>query len=462
MATAPVPPDHGDTERDHMDRATNASAAFRVVVVTGADAGKSIEVGPALPAPVLLGKSTACSLVLADSRVSRRHVSLEATGGALRVLDLDSTNGTEVNGLVVADASLRGGELLSIGDTTLRVELVDANATSPLWPVAAFGRLLGSSVTMRRMYPLLQKLAASNLPLVVEGETGTGKELCAEAIHEMGPRKSAPFVVFDCTAHGTSQLESVLFGEHEPPSSGARGRGSVREGLFEQANGGTLLVDEIAELPLLLQAKLLRVLERGEFSRVRGDGWLHADVRIITTTRQNLDREVERGRFREDLFFRIAAARIALPPLRQRATDVPLLARHFWKQATAGDRSRAMPADLLDAYGGYGWPGNVRELRHVVSRKAALGEYDAEALTPAPPSPSPGTSGSDALYARMLDRGASFSEARAHVIAEFERGYVEHVLAKHGGNVSRAAAASGIARRYFQILRTRHGGERRG
>jgi DNA-binding NtrC family response regulator len=442
------PRHHDDTERDHVDRASDTGCAFRIAVIDGPDAGKAIEVGPAAPAPVLLGKSAACELVLADARVSRRHVSLEASGGALRVLDLTSTNGTQVNGVRVADASLRGGELLRIGDTTLRVELLDARAKSPLWPVESFGRLLGSSVSMRRMYPLLQKLAASTLPLVIEGETGTGKELCAESIHEMGPRKAAPFVVFDCAAHGTKQLEAVLFGEQEP----------AREGLFEQANGGTLLVDEIAELPLVLQAKLLRVLDRGEFSRVHGDGWLHADVRVITTTRQNLEREVERGRFREDLYFRIAAARIALPPLRDRANDAPLLAQHFWTQV-AGAGDRAMPSDLLEAYGeGYAWPGNVRELRHVVLRKAALGDSDDEALAT---SKATGALGS-ALYADLFDAGASFSSARAQVIAEFEKSFVERVLAKHGGNVSRAAAASGIARRYFQILRTRHGRERGG
>ncbi|HEY3816807.1 MAG TPA: sigma 54-interacting transcriptional regulator [Polyangiaceae bacterium] len=437
------------TQRQSVDRALEPLSSYRVAVVDGPDAGKSLEVGAETPGRVLVGTSAVCGLVLTDGLVSRRHLALEAQEGILRAIDLGSTNGTVVNGVSILAAALRGGELVRVGGTTLRIDALGSPAPAALWPTESFGRVLGVSVAMRRLYPLFQKLSASALPLVVEGETGTGKELLAESLHELGPRKGGPFVVFDCAVHGEKQVEAALFGEDDPAAP-RRPRGQalapLRKGLFEEADGGTLLVDEVADLSPLLQAKLLRAVERGEFCRVRGDGWLRADVRIVATTRRDLDREVESGRFREDLFFRLAATRAELPPLRERAGDVPLLALHFWSEA-AGP-GRAPPPELLRAYEDYPWPGNVRELRHVVARKVALG--DAE------PGDTP-SSGPEvhALTDRVLDLDLPFSQARAQVLAAFERRYVERVLAKHGGNVSRAAAASGIARRYFQILRTR-------
>jgi DNA-binding NtrC family response regulator len=434
------------TQRQTVERAHDAVSSFRIVVVDGPDQGKSLDVGAESPGRALVGTSAVCGLVLADALVSRRHLTLEAQEGILRVIDVGSTNGTVVNGVSILAAALRGGELVQIGGTTLRIDPVGAPSPAALWPTESFGRVLGTSAAMRRLHPLFQKLSASALPLVVEGETGTGKELLAESLHEMGPRKLAPFVVFDCAVQGEKQVEAALFGEEDPTGPRRAAKAPLRRGLFEEADGGTLLVDEVAELSPLLQAKLLRAVERGEFCRVRGDGWLRADVRVIATTRRDLDREVESGRFREDLFFRLAATRVELPPLRERAGDVPLLARHFWTDG-AGP-GRPLPPDALRAYEDYPWPGNVRELRHVVARKVALGDAELEGPPPAAPEV-------HALTDRVLDLDLPFSQARAQVLAAFERRYVERVLAKHGGNVSRAAAASGIARRYFQILRSR-------
>jgi two-component system response regulator HydG len=435
------------TERVPLDRETSGDegrvATFRVSVVDGPDRGKEAIVGPESPAPLLVGTGPACGLPLTDRRVSRRHLSAVPEGSALRIQDLGSTNGTTVSSIRVADATLTGGELVRIGATTLRVDIMEESGAPKLWPVESFGRLVGASAAMRRLFPLAAKLAASTLPVIVEGETGTGKELFAESLHEMGPRKNHPFVVFDGASLESGRLEAVLFGEEL-----RTGRPSeIRKGVFEEATGGTLLVDEIALLPLATQAKLSRVLERGEICRVGGDTWIPVDARVVATSRRNVDREVEGGRFREDLFFRLAAARVELPPLRQRAGDPALLAQRFWTQM-AGDRPP--PADLLAAYEAYAWPGNVRELRNLVARKVALGDLDQ-----APRAASDAAPVAEAAFDRVLDLDLPFPEARARVLAEFERTFIQRVLAKHGGNVSRAAAASGIARRYFQILRTR-------
>jgi DNA-binding NtrC family response regulator len=428
-------------------RKTDQLSVFRVAVVEGANPGAVLVIPPDSAGPVFVGSAAGCDLVLADRLASRRHASLEPGLRTLRVVDLGSTNGTWVNGISVRDASLYGREVLRIGETTLRVDLVEESHSVKLWPVESFGRLLGTSPAMRRLYPLFQKISASSLSVVIGGETGTGKELLAEAIHEMGARKNHPFVVFDCAAVNAKEVEVVLFGEEER----GRGRTSGRKGLFEEADKGTLLLDEVSELPLTLQSKLLRVLERGEITRVGGDRPVRTDVRIIATTRRNIDREVETGKFRDDLFFRLAALRVTLPPLRDREGDVRLIATHLWKQLAA---TEPLSEELLSSFEGYGWPGNVRELANAVARKVSLGELYPSAPEAATADVSASTD--SRVFDRVFALNLSLPEARARVVAEFERYFVERILAKHNGNVSHAAAASGIARRYFQILKTRN------
>ena len=441
-----VSPGHAETTtRTTLDRKSTGLATFRVHVVEGGDTGKSLTLGADTPGAVLVGSGPACELVLDDRRISRRHLSLENQANRLRMLDLGSMNGTVVHGIAIQDAFLRGGERIQIGETTLVAELVSEAQVTALWPVESFGRLLGRSVAMRRLYPLLQKLAASTLPLVIEGETGSGKELLAESLHEMGPRKKHPFVVFDCAAASGALVEIVLFGAEERDGKKMT---ITRRGVFEEAHRGTLLLDEVGELSPVLQAKLLRVLERGEICRVGGDSWVKTDVRILATTRRNLDRDIELGKFREELFFRLAAARVALPPLRDRGEDVAFLGECFWAAAAP---ERTVPPDLVSSFEAYAWPGNVRELAHVVARKLSLGDlYPNQANLPVVD-----LSSDTKVFERVFALNLALPEARARVVAEFERYFVERILARHDGNVSHAAAASGIARRYFQILKTR-------
>jgi two-component system, NtrC family, response regulator HydG len=428
--------------------AAASTATFRLSVVDGPDKGQSIVVDATRPSAVLIGHGPACDLRLTDRQASRRHATVDVTGNRLHLIDLGSTNGTTVNHVTVADALLRGGETVRFGSTALRVELVSDAKIVQLTDASGFGRVIGASLEMRRLYPLCERLALANVPVILEGETGTGKELLAESIHEQGPRAQGPFVVFDCTAVPPALVESELFGHERGAFTGAV---DTRVGVFEQAHGGTLLIDEIGDLDPALQPKLLRALERSEIKRVGGAKTIRVDVRILSATRRDLDREVQAGRFRDDLFHRLAVARLHLPALRARHGDVRLLARAIARQLGAGED--AIPEHMLVRWEDYAWPGNVRELRNTVSRYFALGDLEAAEV---PPSSTREATPGDGALERVVAMGLPFSTARRRVLEEFERRYVERVLAEHGGNVLRAAAASGIARRHLQRVRARH------
>lgn len=401
--------DDGATrQRSRAAPAPGMRPAYALLVTAGRDQGKRFFFDESLPSRVLAGKSPVCHFRLDDPEVSRRHAAFEIADDGLRIVDLGSTNGTRVGGIRVRDAWVSGGQTIALGATQLKVLEVPvapdgARAAAPAGD--RFGRMLGASTVMKRLYPTIERAAASGAAVLIEGETGTGKELLAECLHEASARASGPFVVADATSLGPSAIE--------------------------QAAGGTLVVDEIGELPAELQAMLARAIER-------------SDVRLLALTRHDLDRRVQDGTFRDDLFFRVSVLHIELPPLRARVGDVPLLAAHFWRaQGGEGD----LPDDLVRRLDHAGdWPGNVRELLNLVARRLALGE-----LRGRPPK----SEGPVDSIDKVLDLDLALPESRERVVAEFERRYVERVLAKHGGNVARAAAASGVARRYFQIVKAR-------
>jgi transcriptional regulator with GAF, ATPase, and Fis domain len=436
-----------------------AACRFVLRIVEGQATGAVFEVDALQPAPLLIGKSEVCEVRLADPMVSRRHASVEVVGERLRLRDLGSLNGTHVDGMAIVEAFIVGTKIIHVGSTTLRAERGDPRPIGAASSQARFGNFLGSSSAMRRLYPLCERLAAADVPVVIEGETGVGKEQLAESLHLKGRRSKAPFVVFDCTAVAPNLIESELFGHERGAFTG-----SVRErvGVFERAHGGTLLIDEIGDLPLELQAKLLRAIERLSITRVGGDRPVQVDVRILAATRRDLDHEIQLGRFRDDLFHRLAVTRIALPPLRERHGDVSLLARSFWSEM--GGDPRAIPESLLQSWEDYGWPGNVRELRNAVLRRLALGDL-ASAETDA----FAGSQSTESLAVRAVHRVAPggdpiaavlglalpLSEARQRVVDELEHRYVVHVLQLHGGNAARAAAAAGVAHRHFRRLKAR-------
>jgi two-component system response regulator HydG len=419
---------------------------FLLSVAKGPDQGQSFVLDGSQPSRVLLGQAPACDIRLTDRTVSRRHVALDVEGGRVRVSDLGSKNGTKVNGVKIIEAWVQGGETIQVGSTLFRLDRHSAGKKIALSPATSWGRMVGASTEMRRLYPLCEKLAQSDVPVIIEGETGTGKELLAECLHEQGPRGDGPFVLLDCTAVPAPLLEVELLGY----AAGARpGATEGRAGVMEQAHGGTLLINEVAELDLSLQVQLLRVLERRSVKRLGSDQAIPTDFRLLVSTRSDLDREVAAGRFRDELLHRIAVARIELPPLRRRKGDVLLLARHFCQEL--GGTDQALQQAMRLGWDEHSWPGNVRELRSTVARHLALGEL-AEISEH-----DDGVLNEPVSVDQIIEQALTLplGEARQRVVVEFERRYVRRVLDRHSGNVTHAAESAGVARRYFQILKAR-------
>ncbi len=429
------------------DERCAAEPVFVFTITEGPDSGLTFRLEGSAMCCALIGQGPACDVRLTDRAVSRRHIALALCPTGVKLRDLGSTNGTWVDRVKVVEVELQGEEQIRFGSTVCLVEQLSAPAIGiPPPRTDGFGRVVGASLAMRRLHTLCSRLAASDIPVVIEGETGTGKEVLAESLHEGSPRANGPFFVFDCTAVPPSLVESELFGHERGAFTGAI---ASRKGIFEQAHEGTLLIDEIGDLDLALQPKLLRAIERGEIRRLGGDHWIRVNVRILAATRRDLDREVQAGRFRDDLFHRLAVGRIELPPLRDRQGDVSVLAHRFWLEF--GGAAHGLPPQVLAKWEDYSWPGNVRELRNAVARRLALGELaelGARAKTSVPTEMAAGDAIDDVLP-------LPFTQARDRIMEEFEQRYVAHVLSRHGGNVALAAAASGIGRRYFQKLRAR-------
>jgi DNA-binding NtrC family response regulator len=373
--------------------------------------------------------------------VSRLHCEVRARGDELRLRDTGSTNGTFVDGVRVYDATISSGSTISVGGTVLRVELADEPIRVQVSDRTSLGELIGTSVAMRRIYTLIERSADSVATVLIEGETGTGKELVARAIHTESARAAGPFVAVDCGAIAEGLIESELFGHVRGAFSGAV---QTRAGLFEEAAGGTLFLDEIGELPLALQPKLLRVLERREVRRVGSNQSVPIDVRVVAATNRSLAESVNEGTFREDLYYRLSVLELAMPPLRARREDIAVLARHFY-QVLAGS---PMPEALIASLMSRGWPGNVRELRNFVERTVAMG-FSGVSAAPLPVA-------SEALESAVPTH-LPLREARAVWSEQFELLYARAILKKAGGNVTRAAELAGINRRTLQRLLARVG-----
>ena len=443
---SPLPRDHApphgelSTISAGEDDPAGPAPLFVLRVLTGPDAGKSRVLDWNAAPRVLVGQSLLCELVLGDTRVSRRHLALSPAGHGVRVSDLGARNGTRIGGIRIVEALCGGGETIELGDSSLKLVRAGSLPESVVQVRPSFGRVLGRSSAMQRLFALAERLSVSVLPLLVEGETGTGKELLAEAIHECGPRAAYPMVVHDCSGLTGDEELVTLFGQQSP-------------GAIEQANGGTLVLDEVGDLGDAAQTRLATFVERGVLQRMGGASG-RVDVRIIATTRRDLDRLVQEGSFREELLYRLAGARLEVPPLRAREGDVELLARHFW---TLFGGQGELPRTFALTLSRHDWPGNVRELEHAIGRRMALGD-DLAALVHA--GAHAARSGTDFLDG-VLDMNLAMPHARQRVIEEFEQRYVERAIAAHGGNVSRAAAASGLTRRYFHMLRQKSRGPKK-
>ncbi len=423
------------------------SRKLRVEIVAGAGAGKVVE----LPGPdVRVGSAPGCDLVLEDRAVSRHHFTLRVEGRGLRVIDAGSRNGTILDGILVRDAYARPDSSIAVGTSNLKLRLLDDVIELPLSSRDRFGAMLGHSVAMRQIFAVLERVALTDTTLLVMGETGTGKELVAEAIHDESPRSSGPFVVFDCSAVTPNLMETELFGHVKGAFTGAV---ADRVGAFEAADGGTLFLDEIGELPLDLQPKLLRALERREVRRVGANKPKRVDVRIVAATNRTLSEEVNRGRFREDLYYRLAVVEVTLPPLRERADDVPLLIDQFARELGRG-RAPSFSERTVEGFLERSWPGNVRELRNAVARALSLGG-------PGAPSSSPSATTAAAARAEpglepasgvpiTVDLSVPLKLALERLADSFERAYLTEALKETGGNVSRAAELAGVNRKFIQ------------
>jgi transcriptional regulator with PAS, ATPase and Fis domain len=415
-------------------------ARVELHVVGGPDRGASTAL---VTAVLRVGTSATCDLRLTDDTVSRLHFELTSIGGACVLTDLGSTNGTLVGGIRVGSCQLMAGAVIHCGRTSLRVDFGDDIVRVPISPRIAFGGLIGASVEMRRIYAILERVSKTDTTVLIEGETGTGKEVVARAIHNASERASCPLVAVDCGALADNLFESELFGHVRGAFTGAV---EHRRGLFEEANGGTIFLDEIGELPLALQAKLLRLLETREVRPVGANAARKVDVRVVAATNRTLAQAVNEGKFREDLYYRLAVVQILIPPLRARRDDVLLLARHFHR-AFAGPKA-PFPMGLVPALMSRSWPGNVRELRNFVERSVSL-QWTASAG--AQPSSDPEIDVPPGIEA-LIPTHLPLKEAREAWVQRFETLYLRALLKRTGGNISRAAEEAGVNRRWLQRL----------
>jgi transcriptional regulator with PAS, ATPase and Fis domain len=417
-------------------------AGIDVMVVDGPDRGARAALSGGV---TRIGTAASNQLRLTDPAVSRVHCELRVRGRAVQVVDAGSTNGTFAEGVKITDAELVPGAVLHLGSTAVRLEAVDSPTRVPVSQRDRFGELLGASVAMRRVYAVLERLAATDTTALIHGETGTGKELAARAVHESSRRARGPFVTVDCGAIAESLIESELFGHVRGAFSGAMGD---RKGLFEEANGGTLFLDEIAELPLALQPKLLRALEAREVRRVGANTSRAVDVRVLAATHRSLARSVNEGTFREDLYYRLAVVEVELPPLRARREDLAILSQRFYERFRGSDEP--IPQNLFAAIHARAWAGNVRELRNFIERSVTLGETTLRAS----PAGEPLSASSDAIVPVHLP----LKDARVAWMEQFERRYVEALLRRTAGNVTRAAELAGVNRRSLQRIIASLGG----
>jgi transcriptional regulator with GAF, ATPase, and Fis domain len=411
---------------------------FAVEVVGGKDEGLRVESeGEELG----IGTAPGNAMVLTDRAVSRHHCVITVTARGFSLRDLDSTNGIKIARHKVGSAYLKPGSTFTIGRSKLRFQSLDDHVTEPVSPDEEFAGVLGRSPAMRRIFAMLPKVAASDSTVLLEGETGTGKTLLASAIHDSSPRATGPFVVVDCASVTPTLVESQLFGHVRGAYTGASGE---REGAFLAAGGGTIFLDEVGELPLELQPKLLRVLEERVVTPVGDTRSLPVDVRVVAATNRDLREEVNRGRFRADLFYRLHVVRLVVPPLRERPDDVELLARHFWSEAAG---ARPIDEALVASWRRHRWSGNVRELRSAVDRAILLGDAASEA-----------TSGgaSPASPTELSSTSLPFRAAKDRVVTEFERAYLGELITRHEGNISAAAREAKMDRNHLRELLRRH------
>ena len=456
----------------------------KLVVMSGPDGGKEVEISKARCSG---GRSIINDLVLQDKAVSGTHFEIAVRDDGYRLRDLNSRNGTYVAELQIREVYLRPGVTFRAGQTQIQFQPTADVVEIELSKKDRFDRVVGTSAAMREIFASLEKVSPSDLTVLITGETGTGKELIARGIHNASTRRSRPFVVLDCGSIPRDLIESTLFGHEKGSFTGAVGQ---HRGCFEQANGGTIFLDEIGELDVNLQPKLLRVLEQREIKRVGGDKTIKVDVRVLAATNRDLRAEVNAGHFREDLYFRLSVVHVELPPLRERREDVASLVHHFLREvASRRGLTLSFSQDAMAGLVSHTWPGNVRELRNVVERAAALADGPvitrADLVFGPDGGPSliaahdlaqagataarraaaelsgvelpPVASGPATFDPALLKPGLGFKHAKQTVVDAFESAYLGALLERNEGNITRSAQEAGLTRYHLRELLKRHG-----
>jgi two-component system nitrogen regulation response regulator GlnG len=424
---------------------------FELLVLLGPDRGQRLGLGIE---PRRVGTAASCALRLSDQDVEGEHLEVRRRGDRVAVTHLATRRESRFGGAHFSHLELPPGAVIEVGQSTLKVLTVE-RFLRPLPSTSdRFFGLIGGSLAMREVFTMLELVSQAEVPVLVEGETGTGKELCAEALAQASPRKSAPFVICDLAGVPRSVIESELFGHVRGAFTGAE---RDREGAFAQAHLGTLFIDEIGELELPMQPRLLRAIEQKKIKPVGASAYRDLDVRILSATNRELRQEVRAGRFRPDLYHRLSVVRIQLPPLRARKEDLPLLVEHF-----LGSRDVQVPRETMRLFEQYDWPGNVRELRNVIDRGLSLlgdsrvlhpGLLGLDELLPDLPHASPNSNAS-----APFERGiAPFKTEKERLVSRWEREYVSKLLRGTGGNVARAARRGGLDRVHLHRLIKKHG-----
>ncbi len=427
-------------QRTELKRRSFAVAGrLRLRVESGPDAGASAE---SSDRAITVGTSPDNNLVLSDRAVSRYHLELRKTDDGIRVIDLESSNGIYVAGIRVERSIVGLGARLTIGSTVIAIEDGGHAAIPPEGERPVSG-VVGDSEAMARVRDQIRTLTDHPTSVLIEGETGVGKEVIARAMHESGVRSREPFVVVDCGSLPATLIASQLFGHERGAFTGASAK---NEGAFERAAGGTVLLDEIGELPLDVQPSLLGVLERRTFVRVGGNKELRVGARVLAATNRDLRSEVNKGTFRADLYFRLAVARIVVPPLRERIEDVAPLIAHFAEMITGEVGVPDSLAHAIGALQAHRYSGNARELRNIVEGALVMGQIELGGGTPVRAA-SPASIGPTLAY----------RDARAQVLADFEKHYLTALIEQCDGNASEAARRAKMDRPYLLTLLRRHG-----
>jgi DNA-binding NtrC family response regulator len=448
-----VSPISGD--RTHVTNLLEETPAFTrqvtggtFVVIQGPDRGESVALREK---PIVFGSAPSCDLVLTDKTVSRRHLIAARDGEGVVLRDQGSTNGCFIQGSRFKEITIGFGAEVKVGRTIVKYlpeeEVVEPDVSEE----GSFGQLVGRDVKMRRLFKLLDDVAKNDATVLIEGETGTGKELVAEEIHNHSPRRSGPFVVFDCGAVPRELIESALFGHVKGSFTGAI---TDRKGAFADAHGGTIFLDEIGELPIELQPALLRALDKKAVRRVGANQYEKVDVRIVAATNRDLRAEIANKAFREDLYYRLAVIRVTLPALRERGSDIQVLVEHFMRQFSAGRNIQLTTEDLLRLRQ-HSWPGNVRELRNVMERACVLSVGDRLNLDDA-------FQTSLAQPALGIRTDLPFKEAKGQLVELFEREYIVDLMRRHRMNLSAAAREAQIDRKHLRELIRKYGLDPRG